>query len=289
MSEPSTWPLSSKAIRIRMADSVISELERNDISADCYPTSLGYYPVALKHNMRREENDDFIIIYCAQGSGSLNTDQFQGKLNQGDVVVIPPNTPHEYFADDENPWTLFWCHFKGNNAKLFYKHISANVASPVIKSGNDVNLLSSFNHLIDAAHSSYTHSGFIHVSCLLKQILTLVERIRHDGSKAKAGIKLSEVQRYMRENIHRQLDLEEVASLTQLSKFHFIRKFRDITGVSPMKFFQNLKMEQACFLLEQEALSISNVAYELGYNDPLYFSRVFKKAYGMSPSQFRCN
>ena len=91
----------------------------------------------------------------------------------------------------------------------------------------------------------------------------------------------------MRENLDRRLSLEELAQVSNLSKYHFTRKYRDLTGYAPLQHFEHLKVEQACLMLDSSTLNISEIAFQLGYDDPLYFSRVFRKVTGLSPSQYR--
>jgi len=226
-------------------------------------------------------------MYCASGAGHITTDHFDGGVDQGDILIIPPGTSHYYYANETSPWTLFWCHFRGEHARAFYEHIGVGLSNPLVNTNNEVQLLAGFNQLIEVAQNGFSLGDYIYSACLLKQLLALVERINHEKTREKSGLILSNIQRYMRENLHRQISLDELAALSKLSKYHFSRKYAEITGVPPIQFFQNLKMQQACLRLEHEQSSITVIAYDLGYEDPLYFSRIFKKVNGLSPSEFR--
>jgi len=287
MSEPSSWPLSNEALRVRVPKHMLGKLMSNDLSNGCFTTAVGYYPQAQSHHMKRIEHDDYIMIYCVDGRGILNAANTRKDVARGDLFILPPGTAHDYQADSEKPWTLFWCHFRGTKAKAFYDHIHIEKAVPSVHHLNDLSLLSRFNDLSDIARSSYSVNGFIHASSQLCQILTLIERVVHGKQRGHTGEILPQIQQHMRANLNQQLTLDDLAQFSHLSKFHFSRKYRALTGFSPLQHFVHLKMEHACFLLEQGQLSISDIAFELGYDDALYFSRVFRKIYHLSPSQFR--
>jgi len=287
MSEPSSWPLSNEALRVRVPKYMLSELLESPLSAGLFPTAIGYYPNAKSHQMQRVEHDDFIVLYCADGRGVLKTNQSSWSVERGDLFILPPGTAHHYKADRETPWSLFWCHFRGSLALDLYEHIDFDDNELVIRQLNYLSLLARFNDLVEIARNSYSIAGFIHAGNQLRQILTLIERLKHTKQKTQTGIILPKIQQYMRENLNKHLSLEDLALLSHLSKYHFSRKYQLLTGFSPVQHFIHLKMEHACFLLDQADMSISEVAFELGYDDALYFSRVFRKINNISPSQYR--
>jgi transcriptional regulator GlxA family with amidase domain len=91
----------------------------------------------------------------------------------------------------------------------------------------------------------------------------------------------------MRQNIDKTLYLDDLAKLSHVSKYHFSRRYHALTGMTPLQHFSHIKIEHASTLLEQTSLSISDIAYQLGYDDALYFSRVFKKQMKLSPRAYR--
>jgi AraC-like DNA-binding protein len=84
-----------------------------------------------------------------------------------------------------------------------------------------------------------------------------------------------------------QLDLDALAAVVHLSKYHFSARYKAATGHSPIQHFLQMKVEYACQLLESSELSIKAIAAELGYEDPLYFSRLFSRIMGESPRAYR--
>lgn len=92
---------------------------------------------------------------------------------------------------------------------------------------------------------------------------------------------------YLRQNIDSSLALADMANHAGLSKSHFSRIFKDQTGYAPMDYFIHLKVQKAVSLLMLTDLSVREIATTVGYEDPYYFSRLFKKVTGASPSAIR--
>ncbi|WP_216595875.1 AraC family transcriptional regulator [Flammeovirga sp. OC4] len=83
------------------------------------------------------------------------------------------------------------------------------------------------------------------------------------------------------------LSIEELAKLCHLSVSSFKREFQKVYDETPSKYLSSQRIKKAKELLHSTTLPINEIAYDVGYNDPLYFTRIFKKKEGMSPSQFR--
>jgi AraC family transcriptional regulator of arabinose operon len=91
----------------------------------------------------------------------------------------------------------------------------------------------------------------------------------------------------MLQHLDKSIDLDALATQVNLSKFHFSKKYKEATGFSPVQHFLKMKVEYASYLLETSDLAIQGIASRVGYDDSLYFSRLFKKTTGLSPSAYR--
>lgn len=98
--------------------SIIHTMENNPLANALHITDIGYYPRAEHHFRKRETPiSQYVFIYCVEGRGwfSVNDERYEIKSNQ--CFILPANVPHSYGADDTDPWTIYWIHFKGDLAE----------------------------------------------------------------------------------------------------------------------------------------------------------------------------
>ena len=91
----------------------------------------------------------------------------------------------------------------------------------------------------------------------------------------------------MQENIENRITLADVLRYVGYSQSHFSAVFKKHTGQSPLAYFNRLKIEYACRLLKETDLKMNQICYKIGIDDPFYFSRMFSKQMGMSPTEYR--
>ncbi len=288
MSSPSKWPLPPDGVRFLTPDFIRQELRANVLTRDCFPTAVGYYPSAHGHKMQRQQHDDNLLIYCVAGQGELHTGQAHSAVCAGDVVVIPLGTEHNYAADSETPWTIFWCHFTGEAAPAFISHLGYEAGHPTSAIGVLPALTANFKSLLSIVRTGYSTAAFIHTANQLRQILTfLASEINSVNAHNRHNFNLQSIQNFMLEQIGQPLNLDSIAATCSLSKYHFSSKYKKLTGYSPIKHFLNMKIEHACHLLDSGTLSVKEIAALVGYDDALYFSRLFRKTIGLSPTEYR--
>lgn len=92
---------------------------------------------------------------------------------------------------------------------------------------------------------------------------------------------------YIKENYSSKISVEELATAENLSVTHFIASFKKETGMSPISFLIYFRLSMATEMLLNTKKTIGQIAYDVGINDPFYFNKLFKKAYKLSPSEFR--
>lgn len=292
MSTPSSWPLPPESIRFVIPRRVVAELAQHPLSSGLYPLGMGYYRQAQGHHMERDTHDDNLLIYCLDGEGDLWVKETHYRVKPGDILLIPKGITHAYKALRENPWTIYWVHFHGHHAAEFIRHLAlprAEQPNLVMPIGIHSRLVSDFEALLEARESTYNINAYICAANQLRQILTHIALLqplaRHRQSGE--GLDIERVHSLMQARIHEQLDLDTLAETVNLSKYHFVKKYKEITGTTPINHFIQLKIERACHLLDTTNNHVNEIAFAVGYEDAYYFSRIFKKLMGVSPSQYR--
>jgi AraC-like DNA-binding protein/mannose-6-phosphate isomerase-like protein (cupin superfamily) len=288
MSHPSSWPLSTDSIRFVIARRTVAALAQHPLSAQLYPLGIGYYQHARGHHMQRTRHDDNLLIYCLEGHGKIHVDGKTRSVKPGDLLIFPRGRSHSYETGDRTPWSIFWVHFDGSMAHEFIAHLEGDNTTSLLSLGIHSRLVAEFEALLDARQASHNLSAFVHCANQLRQLLTHIALLK-PLAKRQSGdsMDLETIHSLMQARLHEQLDIDTLARAANLSRFHFIKKYKAQTGTTPINHFIHLKIERACHLLDVTTKGIKEVAWAVGYDDAYYFSRIFKKSMGISPSQYR--
>lgn len=239
--------------------------------------------------MRRDRMDDDLLIYCFAGRGKIQTNHWQGSIQSGELLLLPRGASHKYQADKADPWSIYWCHFSGDLADEYIANMDYNDSEPVRKIGESPALKAQFQALLNETSRGYNERALLYAANMLKQLLTYIARCltEIETVSGKHRFDLEKVQAYMLQHLDQPIDLDTLAELTNLSKYHFSKRYSEATGIAPIKHLIQMKMEYARYLLETSNMTIQDIAYRVGYTDNLYFSRLFNKSTGCSPRNYR--
>src|SRR5690554_3852256 len=298
MSQPSNCPLPAGSTRLIMPQPLIEQLQQHPLTRGLYPISYGHYLDAAGHRVRRHVHTDHLIIFCHGGRGRYRAGKHKGYLLPGQVLFLPKGVSHIYQSDSTQPWSIYWAHFAGEQVTDFmdYLGISENNEHPAHPQGNPVltlrnwrALLTDVTHLLNLQHERLNLDKGVLASSLLRKLLSELPLMARQEQADRKEFNLESLKRFMRDNSHKSLVLDELAEFTGLSRYHFSKKFRQSTGNSPLNYFTQMKMSQAAQMLREGEQTIRQISQTLGYDDPYYFSRLFKKHQGEAPRFYRQN
>ena len=288
MSKTSDWPLPDGSLRYLLPQRVIKLLEKHPLTRELYPLSFGHYRRARGHSMNRQRHDDELLIYCTEGEAQVTTGPQSFTVQAGDLLLLPSGEPHQYFTPDANPWTIHWVHYTGPLASYFQQYLGFGEQLRKLHLGRQPRLLVDFNGLLSVQNSGFSEQPLIHACNRLRQLLTALP-LSHQGTQIRqhTELDLERLHQIMRTNLESRLDLDSLAAAAGLSRYHFIARYKQLTGQTPIQHYLHMKIERACYLLDTGEASISSIAEQLGYEDSYYFSRLFKKVMGISPANYR--
>lgn len=271
---------------------LINLMEDSPLTNDLYIYSLGYFSHAAHHYINRPNGcNEELLIYCKKGYGWIKLYGKTLKLEENQFIILPKNVTHAYWADDKNPWTIYWVHFRGSKAahltKDFDKPTTINIcASSRIEERLDLfeEIFFVLNENLSIDHLHYANMCFAH---FLASFL-FVEIYRNDfRHKEYSENKIRRVIHYMNENIENNLKLKDFALFCGYSTSYFYRKFVQETNYPPIDYYMKLKINKACKLLIQTDMKICQIAHKLGFTEVPYFSRTFSRIMGISAAKFR--
>jgi AraC-like DNA-binding protein len=270
---------------------VLENVRRHPLGVGLHVICLGWFPKARGHGIERPRGlDECIMIFCTSGKGRLEIDGRRVVVGTGEVLLIPPNKAHTYHADEEDPWSIHWAHFSGTAAASYASLLPAQEHVMAVTADDAKEIAKMFRESYRLASTGFTERTLLLVSHILRHALGVL--FFQIGTSLRGGARttahdLTKSIEFMRANVGRSLTLQELSRHASLSPARFSSLFRDQTGSSPVEHHIRLRMQAACHLLDTTALSVKEVAAELGYEDPYYFSRIFQKTLGCSPLAYR--
>ncbi|WP_295124862.1 AraC family transcriptional regulator [uncultured Chitinophaga sp.] len=252
-----------------------------------YVTDIGYYPKARHHYRERTAGaDQHILIYCHEGEGTMTLQKQSFSISAGDFFIIPAKTRHQYHANADNPWTIYWMHFKGESSAEWVHQLVTHLKGYkgfVPDSGKTTSL---FSEMYAQLERGYSMDHLMH--CNMCAWHYLASFLYEDKTKPAGNNDATDAAiDYMQRHVDQNLSLENIAQQVNFSPSHFSLLFRKKTGFSPIEYYNHLKMQRACQYLLFTDRRIKEIALAVGLADQHYFSRIFKKTMGVSPQDYR--
>ncbi|PYI54604.1 AraC family transcriptional regulator [Paenibacillus flagellatus] len=243
------------------------------------------------HNVGPQVRDYYLVHHVLSGRGTFQCMGRTYELSAGDSFFIFPGELIRYTADEHSPWTYRWIGFRGDRAEELLSGLGITqhraVAKP-IRHRRAAALFRAIERTFETAEpGSDMRSGG-----LMRQLLA--EYAREDGNESRGSEgKRSPIEEQVERTIRwltvqysQPISIENMSRSLGYNRTHLSKMFKQYTGMTPMHFLLKIRMERAKLLL-LEQLTVEQVAASVGFTDPLYFSKQFKKWYGRSPTEYR--
>ena len=258
-----------------------SRLDFKDYTKPLVVGSCGTY--RLKKGRR-----DYQILYVASGKAHFWFNGIEEIVDSGHMVLYKPKEVQKYVYYVEDHPEVFWIHFTGYDVKNILEYHGISLNQHVFYSGTLPEYKMLFRKIIrELQQCEYGYEDYIASS--FNNILLLVSRQQQNGENYTVTIpeEIEIAVSYFNENYNTKISVAQYAESLHISTNWFIRNFKQHMKMSPAQYLLSLRMVNAQSLLENTDYSVGEIAEIVGYDNQLYFSRVFKKEYGISPAQYR--
>ncbi len=231
------------------------------------------------------------VMYVAEGQMAFLMEGEPYTARRGDIVICNPGQVHEEYAMGSEILHLEFIAVTGFSFEAIPKNcLLPQGASPILSCGSYAKQMAAlFRKVISETGHPQPYSQPI-VKGIVAAILSLAMRLYvtslHDVTPSQ---RVQNVQRYIQQHYAYNLTLDDLAQVAHVSKYHLAHIFKEHTGMSPVKYLTHCRMKRAKELLMEGQLSTNQIAQAVGYADPQYFRRVFRREVGVPPGAYRSN
>lgn len=272
---------------------VNAAIQNNPLINRLYLTDVGFFPQAMRHVVVRDKGArEYILLLCSTGGGRVEVADAHYKLKANTFYIIEKQQAHAYYAMDKKPWSLYWLHFSGSYSDIFFEHFTGRYKGQPGEISSRTEVIQLFDTIMDTLENGYSTANIEYSNLLLWSLLTQLMFSPPADGNTTAHTENDTIKKaviYMKDNLHNPQNVNDIAGLFNCSPSHFYSLFKKHTGYTPIVYFNNLKIQKACQYLSFTSLSVKEISFRLGYNDPLYFSRLFSSIMQISPMGYRKN
>ena len=264
-----------------------------DLSVPIKINNCGYYRVhtgPVIETYHPEGRNDYQLLYIAAGKGHF---YFKGSktatvVEKGNMVLFRPGEEQVYYYYAEDKTEVYWVHFTGWKVEQYLDGYDLPKKENVFFTGVSPDYPWIYNQMIRElqlrrANYEDVNKLFIH------HIFLTINRYIKEGKQTKHET-ISDIERavhYFNENYSKPITIEQYAQEHLMSVNWFIHSFKEVMHVPPMQYIVSLRIAAAKGYLESSNKNITEISNIVGYENSLYFSRLFKKYTGMTPSEYK--
>jgi AraC-like DNA-binding protein len=252
-----------------------------------YPPNKNEHPVLFRQVAEGRTLPEFQLVYITEGEGVFSVEDCTYTVTPGSILLILPGIRHKYKPVYEIGWHEYWVGFKGD---VFFNMLRQDIISrghSFFEPGLRDHLILTFNTIFDEVRTQqplYQLKACAGILSLIAEVLTYERRKEQPNYYQKI---VEKAKCLMESNVYGTLNLSNISEQIGISSSRLNEIFKTYTGMTPYQFYIHIKIHKAEGLLEQENVSVKEVAFKMGFEDPYYFSRLFKNKTGVAPSVWK--
>ncbi|MBQ2923516.1 MAG: AraC family transcriptional regulator [Tyzzerella sp.] len=271
-----------------------SLVDIKDKSKPLIVTSCGTYRLYTRYKLptwRPRGRLDFQLLYIASGKAHFHFGNEEHIVTAGHMVLYRPKEPQKYEYYGEDQTQVYWVHFTGGNVTNILRSYNLTDDKKVFYCGSGLEYQNLFRNMIYELQMCKENYAEM-LEMYLRQIFIMLQRYFISASRTDNARVVEEIDKataYFNEHYSEDISIDEYAENNHFSVSWFIRNFKQCTGSTPMQYILSKRIYNAEILLQNPSYNVTEISRIVGYDNPLYFSRIFKKTKGLSPSEYRKN
>ena len=264
-----------------------------DLTVPIKVNNCGYYRVhttPVIETPHPEGRNDYQLLYIESGKGYF---YFKGSkeptvVTKGNMVLFRPKEPQVYYYYAVDKTEVYWVHFTGWKVEEYLERYELPKEENVFFTGVSPDYPWIYNQIIRELQLQRENYEDM-IRLFLRHIFLTINRYIKEGKQTKNDT-INDIERavhYFNENYSKPISIEQYASEHLMSVNWFIHNFKNVMKVPPMQYIVSLRIAAAKGYLENSNKNITEIANTIGYDNALYFSRLFRKYAGVTPSEYR--
>lgn len=247
---------------------------------------FGWHKVNEKYQISRSVDSgcNHLLLITLSGRGNVTVDGKSFAAVEQTVTVIPGNTNNAYGGVQGEEWEFYWIHYYGTNADRFTKDITQNGQYVFHLDGK---ILDSLMDRLQSGTPVGTEQELKEAQLLSKILYLLLHESVETEPKTEKETDVVKAMIAQLQQTQGEFHLSALTDHFHYSKEHIIRLFKSVTGMTPYHYWQRLRLEECCMLLESTSKPMSEIALQCGFANVNNFSKQFKKAFGMTPTKYK--
>jgi len=274
----------------RIPAALIEQQKKNPLTRDLYLTEAGEIVVEQGTIWGSSQNlNNYLLVYCAKGNGIVQIYKEQIPVTSEQFFIIPKGEVFKYYSVlNVNSRFLMAC-FDGKKARQLGKEFA--LVRNLIPSVNNMvaNREMLFDEIFNNLSKGFHDENLEYVNfCFGHLLATFVYANKtSDDIADESNPIVRRAINYLGKNLDKKLTLKKLANEVGYSPTYLTTIFKKETNYSPISYFSHLKILKACEFLDYTNMKVKEISFNLGYTDPYYFTKDFKKKMGLSPRQYR--
>ncbi|WP_409419641.1 helix-turn-helix domain-containing protein [Marinomonas sp. RS-M-Aa-14] len=236
---------------------------------------------------------DYHIGLVTQGTQHQKVQHKILDLIPGQICLMPPGEVHDGAGRDKTtrhlktfrvPPELMQAALLDSQNREAHLQLAPSLITQPTHNDTFLQLIQAFD---PSQYTSQLHKDTLWTNALSNLLLAAEKKSLTQETFGLTSTQLQTIREYCEANLSSKISLNNLAELCELTRFQFIRRFQKQTGLAPHAWLMRLRLERACAQLAKQNAMITDIATDVGFYDQSHFNRVFKQAFGVTPSNYR--